>query len=228
MTADHQPPRERRARSWLGLLLIGTGAFLAGDTVERLQLAWAFVERWWPWALLGLAFINLARSILRIESVLAPGLLAAVAAIVLALRHGIATHTVLDIALPLALTFAGAALLLSIGAKSEKSWTRVLMTGRVAPTDPVTGVLRPRAVLGEVRVNLTTLKEPSGELTVHATAVLGHVHFEIPSAWHVVVDAEGAVLTSLRDSKDNGDESGRHVRLSILGFCGIVTVVRSG
>lgn len=152
---DHpQAPRERRARVWLGGILLLSGGFFLGDTVHRLGTAWEMFAHWWPWALITLAVVNLARSFLRVESLLAPGLLVLVAVVFLAARQGIQSDLVINFAVPLVAILAGLALLVSIGSAAGKSWTRVLVTGRVTADEPVTTTLRPRAILGEVRVDL--------------------------------------------------------------------------
>ncbi|HEU5472306.1 MAG TPA: hypothetical protein VFV67_16765 [Actinophytocola sp.] len=228
LAAGPPPATERRARTWVGLLLLVAGAFLAGDTVDRVALAWAFVAAWWPWALLVLAAANLIRSVLRPESLLAPGLVAFAALTVLAFRYDLATGKLVNVILPAALALAGIALLLSVGSSAGGSWTRILLTGRVnAPPTMGDAPLRPRAILGEVRANLHTAAGLA-PVKVHATAIFGHVYLSIPADWHVILaDDDGRLLTPIRDPRPNGDPANRKVSLRVLGFCGIVTVYRT-
>jgi hypothetical protein len=119
--------RELRGRIWLGLALVVIGTFLIGDTAHRLERTWDLTGRWRPWALFGLAAANLVVS-LRVESMLAPGLLAFIAVVALAVRHGFAGSTVVDFVLPAVVAFAGA------------------VTGRVEAPEQADDPLRPRAM----------------------------------------------------------------------------------
>jgi hypothetical protein len=214
--------REHRARIWLGLALVVVGTFLIGDTAHRWERAWDLVGQWWPWALLGLAAVNLAVSLMRLESVLAPGLLAFIGLVALAIRHGFAGNTVIDFALPAMVAFAGAVLLLSSGAAAGTSWTRVLVTGRVEAPEQVHSPLRPRAILGEVKANLTTVRSRGPSIWV--TVVFGHVHLVVPKTWNVTLNRDGALIVSIRDPSPSGND--REASLRVMGFCGVVSVSR--
>ncbi|MEV5721790.1 hypothetical protein AB0L41_48740 [Amycolatopsis mediterranei] len=214
--------RELKVRIWLGLPLAVVGGYLCGDPAVRLQLAWGVLVVWWPLVLLALAVSNLLRSVLRLESLLAPGLLAFTAVVALSLRHDAATKALVDIALPAAVMLAGVALLLSTGSSLSKSWTRVLTTGRVVAHAGEPSDVRPAAILGELKVDLSTLVTPPQEMRV--TAVFGHVDLTIPATWQLDLRAEGAVLTAIRGLTGTGLPA---VTLRVLGFCGAVTVGRA-
>lgn len=214
--------REVKARIWLGLPLAVVGGYLFGDTAARLYLAWSVFVAWWPWALLALAAANAMRSVLRLESLLAPGLLVFVALVALGIRHGTGARTLVDIVIPAVVALAGVALLLSAGSWLARSWTRVLVTGRVTAREPVSGGLRPRAILGELDADLSALTEPPTDVRV--TAVFGHVRLTVPAAWRLDLRATGALLTPVRGLIGPGPHE---MTLQVLGFCGVVSVVRA-
>ncbi|MFI7118854.1 hypothetical protein [Amycolatopsis sp. NPDC049868] len=213
--------RELRARIWLGLPLAVVGGYLLGDTSARFRLAWDAFTAWWPWILLGLAAFNLVRSVLRIETLLAPGLLSFAALLALGLRNGVAAP-LMDVVVPIIVVLAGAALVLSAGSRLGRSWTRILMTGRVVASESAAGVLRPRAILGELKVDLSPLTESPGEVQV--TVVFGHVRLVVPAGWRLNLRASGALLTPVRGVIGTGPSE---VQLRVLGFCGAVSVVRA-
>lgn len=68
-------------RLWAGLAILGASSYLIGGVDKRLELAEGLLRNWWPWALLALAAINLGCTIVRAESLYAPGLIALVAII---------------------------------------------------------------------------------------------------------------------------------------------------
>ncbi|MFC0541094.1 hypothetical protein [Kutzneria chonburiensis] len=225
-----QPPRERRARVWLGGLLLLSGGFFFGDTLHRLDTVWVMLAQWWPWALIVLAVVNLARSFLRVESLLAPGLLVLVAVVFLAVRQGIEAGMVINFAVPLVAILGGLTLLVSVGSAAGRSWTRILVTGRVEAVGPVTRTLRPRAVLGEVRVDLRGCpgRADGGPIVVHPTVLFGHVRLDVPKHWVLTMKRDGALLTQIRDPGTNPSEADRTVELEIfaLGFAGVISVAR--
>src|SRR4051794_33353397 len=104
-----------------------------------------------PWALAGLAIVNLGRAAARSASVyLGPGLLAAGAAAAL-IRPRIDLPDVSDVLM--AATIVGAAVLVITAMPEGQTWTRVLWSGRAtAPPRPI-GPMRAVAVLGEVRLD---------------------------------------------------------------------------
>lgn len=211
-----------KARIWFGLPLAVIGGYLLGDTAGRFQLAWDAFVAWWPWALLGLAVANVLRSVLQLESLLAPGLLAFVALVGLALRGGIAANMFTDFAVPGALALTGMALLASAGSWLTRSWTRVLVTGRVSAYESASGSLRPKAILGELRADLSPLTAPPQQVNV--TAVFGHVHLTVPTTWRLDLHATGALLTPIRGVVGSGPSE---VKLRVLGFRGVVSVARA-
>jgi hypothetical protein len=218
--------KARRISLWAGLLLALAGVFLVGDTASRLELALSFAGQWWAWALLGLAAVNIAMSVIRLESLLAPALLIAVAVIGLAIQNGVATSVILNFVLPAVLVLMGVALLNATRKPTDRSWTRILLTGRVQATHDSQGVLRPRAFLGEVRANLRPLgSAPEHDIEIHVTAIFGHVRLEIPADWNLKPAGNGTLLAPVLDPMLNGTGD-REINLRVLGFCGIVTVAR--
>ncbi len=221
--------RELRARIWFGLPLIAAGAFLVGDAAHRLLLAWTFVGRHWPWILLGLACLNLIRSLFRVESMLAPGLVAVVALTALALRSEVASSMVLDWVLPVLIIVVGTTLLWSVAARVRKSWTRVLSTGRVSVQGRCPDVLRPRAVVGEITVDLLAAQDAPMNVDTDVTAVFGWVQVVVPQSWHVELASQGLLLSKIidRGPADPGEQAGRPtLTLHLMGFCGVVSISR--
>lgn len=220
--------RELRARIWIGLPLIAVGAFLVGDTARRLSLAWTFAGRYWPWILMGLACVNLIRSLFHMESLLAPGLLGVVALTALALRSEVALSVVLDWLLPLLIILAGVSLLSSVGARVRRSLTRVLSTGRVHLEGGLPNLLRPRAVLGDIKVDLTNADEVGKTVEVEITAVFGWVRLVVPRTWHVELGGQGVLLShvSSRGARAEPKDGAPTLSLHVMGFCGFVSVDR--
>ncbi|WP_038515086.1 hypothetical protein [Amycolatopsis japonica] len=211
-----------KTRIWIGLPLAVVGAYLIGDGPGRLRLAWDLIGSWWPWALAGLAAVNLLRSLLRTGSLLAPGILAFAAMTALAFREGVAARPLVDVIIPAVIVLTGMTLLLSAGSGLTASWTRFLVSGRVIASVPPPDGVRPRAILGELKADLSPMATPPEELRV--TAIFGHVHLTIPATWQLDLRSGGTVLTPVRGPIGTGP---LEVRLSVLGFCGLVDVVRA-
>lgn len=211
-------------RWWLGLFLLAIGLFLLGNTEGRLRFAWQLVERWWPWALLALAVLNLLRSMFRVESVLAPGLVALVAAIAIAVRYEIPGRTFFDFVLPALVATAGVVLLRPVG---DRSWTRVLLTGRVEAPVKTDNRLRPRALLCELRADLRPLSTYSPSREVWVTAVFGHVRLTVPRECFVELDVSGTLLTPIRDPSGNPQAREGTLKVRVLGLCSVVSLARA-
>lgn len=209
-------------RWWLGLLLLAVGLFLLGNTGERLRLAWTVAERVWPWALLALAVLNLLRAVFRLESALAPGLLAFVAAVALAVRYEVPGQTFIDLILPAVVAMVGVALLRS-GGRADRSWTRVLITGRVEAPAAVDRRLRPSAVLCELHADLRPV---SASCEVWVTAFFGHVRLTVPKDCYVNLNTSGTLLTSIRDPERIGHrtkDDRAELNVRVWSFCGVVS-----
>lgn len=222
ITPPDRSSRELKARIWLGFPLVVIGVYLLGDTAARLRLAADFMAAWWPWALVALAAANVLRSVLQLESLLAPGLLVFVALVALGVREGVAAETLVNLAVPTVIALTGVVLLVSTGSWLSRSWTRILVTGQVVASGVVSGGLRPRAILGELRADLSALTTPPNEVQV--TAVFGHVHLTVPAAWRLNLRASGALFTPIRGLIGAGPPE---VELRVLGFCGVVSVVQA-
>ncbi|WP_329118272.1 hypothetical protein [Streptomyces sp. NBC_01465] len=226
--------REHRARIWVGVAALAAGSFAIGDGLHRVRAAADWAAAWWPWLLLALALLNLLRSVITVGSLIAPGLLAAVALGGLVAAHGVSGRTLADLVVPAALILGGFALLLSSRPADRHRWTRVLATGRVRTTHPVgSGTEHPhvvlRAIAGELRADLTG-SFLDGSLTVQVTAVAGHVHLTVPRGWPVTVRTAGTVLTRVTDTGPRdaaGKAAGGDVGLHLLGLCGAVSLVRA-
>ncbi|MCK2217393.1 hypothetical protein MF672_026915 [Actinomadura sp. ATCC 31491] len=221
-----------RVRLWLGIAVLAIGCYLIGDVDHRLGVAWRLVSDWWPWAALGLAAINVGRGILRIESLLAPGLVAAVPLVALAVRYGVSPSVARDVILPGVLVLAGGSLALSLRTHREQQWTRVLSTGFVRVHDQLAPQVSAQAIVGELHLDLTGAQHPGGAAVpeIALGAVLGHVHLKIPRAWEVRLPEDGSHSSGWVRVNDSGtrteQSSDYRVMLRLTGLLGVVTVSR--
>ncbi|MHA6760022.1 hypothetical protein [Streptacidiphilus sp. PAMC 29251] len=220
--------RSPRVRIWVGLITLATGCYCLGDTAHRARTAAEVAGRWWPWALLALALINLLRSTVARGSGTAPLLLGGIALSWLTLSHGFAPRTLQDLLLPAALALVGTALLLSVSrAAGANGWTRILTTGRITVPAGAADLLTLRAVAGELRTDLTAVRIHS-HLTLHVTAIGGHVHLTLPAACRVTIHSSGAFLTRIADPGPRADTGNApEIVLHVLGVCGAVSIVRA-
>ncbi|MFF1678250.1 hypothetical protein ACFVYG_19700 [Streptomyces sp. NPDC058256] len=222
MHGDGREGRTSRTRMWGGVLALAVGSYIAGDAAHRLHAAAAIAADWWPWALLGLAALNLLRSALPVGSLIGPLLLAAVALGGLAASGGVAHETLADRVVPCALALMGAALVLSAGRAAGT--TRVLSTGRVDIRNSPSGPLALRAVIGELRADLSETGHAG--VVLHVTAIGGHVRLTVPRDALVRIHDTGAVLTRIRAAPEvRPAESGQVFDIHVLGVCGAVSVV---
>ncbi|WP_329545876.1 hypothetical protein OG548_16740 [Streptomyces sp. NBC_01356] len=216
-------------------MAVATGSFLAGDALPRTHTALELAAKFWPWALLSLAALNLLRSVVSPGSLIGPGILGAVACTALAFSHGVTTHAMVNMVAPIALVLVGVGLLHSAFPKMDRGrWTSFLTTRRArAPVEVGARTAHPllvaRALAGELRVDLTG-SCTHGEAIMHATALLGHIRLYVPRTWSVKVHTTGAVLTRVTETgprlqTDPGIPA--HVVLHVLGACGAVTIVRT-
>ena len=219
-------------RLWAGLALLGAGSFLIGGVGERLGLAGDLLKNWWPWVLLALAAINLGRTIVRAESLVAPGLLALVAIIGLAVGRPGAAPTIINLAIPGALVFVGGALALSYSCGTPGHWVRVLTSSRVQFHDQVPQEITVWAIAGELRLDLAGAElDTTQEVTIAVNVILGHVHLDIPRNWPMHLPAEPRydrlVLTRIKDIGVRSQQEGDHgATLHLLGLCGAITLLR--
>ncbi|MFI6459027.1 LiaF transmembrane domain-containing protein [Streptomyces sp. NPDC050528] len=224
----------QRSRLWLGLAVLIVGSFALGDSTHRIRAAADWLSSWWPWLLLALALLNLLRSAITPGSLIAPGLLAALALGGLAAAHGISARSLTDFVAPAALIVIGLALVLSSHEMESHRWTRVLATGRVRTADGLgshtdTSQVVLRAIAGELRADLTD-SFLDGNLTVQVTAVAGHVHLTVPRDWPVTVRTAGTVLTRVSDTGPRAGadaDTVREVGLHLLGLAGAFSLVRT-
>lgn len=221
--------RASRFRVWTGIVVLGAGCFLAGDAARRTGEALVFVARWWPWILLAVALLNLLRSAMPTGSYIGPLLLGAVALVGLAMSDRVGSQHVENIALPGVLVIAGAGLALAASHDVRTtSWTRFLTTGRVVMPKGARGTVTVRAVLGDLRADLTQAPADD-ETTVHLTAIAGHVQLTVPKDRTVRVHASGAVLTHIGETGVDPVEppdTSRGFTIHVLGVCGAVGIVR--
>ncbi|GAA4068452.1 hypothetical protein [Streptomyces shaanxiensis] len=221
--------RASRIRTWLGLAAVAVGCYLVGDPAHRAGSALEFAAEWWPWALLGLAALNLLRAAIPPASLIGPLALAAVSTVALVAAGEISAHLVTALALPAALALSGA-LLIGTAAPSGRGsrWSRTLTTGRVVIPAEASATLTLRAVLGELRADLTR-KSAAKRTTVNVTAIAGHVRVAVPRDQWVKVNTSGALLTRIAETgpapSEPPDPSTGFV-IHVLGVCGSVGIVR--
>lgn len=191
----------------------------------------------WPWLLLALAMVNLARSVLIIGSLVGPGLLAATALAGLLAWGGTGSSTLVIVIISGLSFLAGMPLIrwaIKPREEFEADWAGVMITSRPKVPEAL-GQHTPyprltlRAVVGELRVDFagSTL---DGDLVVQVTAIAGHIHLTVPHTWPIVVCTSGTALTRIIDTgdRDNIDAHGSPiVALHLLGLCGAVSLVRS-
>ena len=226
--AGNDSNRDTRFRLWLGIAAVGIGSFIAGDASHRLNVALDAVIAWWPWALLGLAAVNLLRSLIQPESLYGPALPAAIGLLGIGIAHAVAGSTALDVLFPAACVRLGGLLLLSVGARDRQRMTRILTTGWAQGPKEILDdtTLHMRAIAGELHVDLRpSLLE--ADLQAEITAICGHVSIDIPRNWTVTTDPPGMLLTRIVDNgpRHEQDEDYR-LNVRILGFCGAVTINR--
>jgi hypothetical protein len=226
------------------LIALAVGCFLVGDTLHRARAALDAAAEWWPWTLLALALLNLLRSVVPVDSLIGPAVLAVVAVCGLTVSRGLDTRAVQNLAVPLALAGSGAVLLMTSGASDGRTrWTGFLSTRRVHVPAEGGELLVFRAVCGELRADLRAT-HAGGLTSVHVTAVAGHVHLIVPRSWQVKVHASGALLTRVsetgrQDRRLTGDldtpphsdsgldpKSGAQdeVAFHLLGICAAVSI----
>lgn len=224
--------RAARFRVWVGLVLLAVGCFVAGDAARRVGEALAFGAHWWPWILLTVAVLNLLRSAMPTGSYIGPLVLGAVALVGLAMSDSVGPQEVEDIGLPGILVIAGAGLALAASHDVRTtSWSRFLTTGRVVLPKGAHGTVTVRAVLGDLRADLTQAS-PDDETTVRLTAIGGHVQVTVPKDRAVRVHSSGAVLTHVGETGADpvdppvSSDSAKGFTIHVVGVCGAVGIVR--
>ena len=235
---ESQAAQGSRFRVWVGIVLLAAGCFVAGDAARRIGEALAFGAHWWPWILLTVAVLNLLRSALPTGSYIGPLVLGAVALVGLAMSDSVGPQEVEDIALPGVLVLAGTGLALAASHDVRTtSWSRFLTTGRVILPKGAHGTITVRAVLGDLRADLTQAS-PDDETTVRLTAIGGHVQVTVPKDRAVRVHMSGAVLTHVGESGADpvepaassdssvSSDSSKGFTIHVVGVCGAVGIVR--
>lgn len=229
MAQGESGARTSRSRVWIGLLAVTLGCYLAGDVEQRARTAVGFGVRWWPWGLLVLAVVSLLRSALPTGSLVGPLFLISVAVIGLARSDGAGSRVLMNLALPGLLALGGAAIVLDVSAARRKpSWSRVLTSGRVVLPEEVRGTVTVRAVLGELRADLTRAPRDQ-ESILHVTAIAGHVRVAVPRDRWIRVHTSGTVLTRVADTGPKPTEppdASTGLTIHVLGICGVVGIVR--
>ncbi|WP_405931238.1 hypothetical protein [Streptomyces sp. NBC_00827] len=219
--------RSPRARTWVGALAIALGCYAAGDTAGRVRTAAEVAAQWWPWALIGLALVNLLRSAVATEALIGPLTLGVVALGGLAMSHQVGGHTIENWVVPVGLAVAGAALVLPPDRNRRATrWSRVLSTGRVVVSADSGPLLTVRAVLGELRADLSQVDGTGGQVTVHVTAVGGHVRLLVPRECRVSVHRTGAALTRVTNNGPESPDGKGRFTVHVLGLCGAVSITR--
>lgn len=222
MDSDERSGRTSRRRAWGGAGAMALGCYLAGDAAHRLHVAVALAADWWPWLLLGLAALNLLRSTVQVGSLIGPLVLALIAFAGLAASGGVARDTVENRIVPCALALAGAGLLFSTSQTTPR--TRVLSAGGIDLSDSPAERLVLRAIVGELRADLSGTTHDRA--VVHVTAIVGHVRLTVPRNAVIRMYDTGAVLTHIRTaSKSSPAPESQVFDVHVLGVCGAVSVV---
>lgn len=208
----------RTRQKWLSVLLISAGAFLAWYALHG-------DDRWvaagWPWLLLAMAVVNLARSALTFGSLIAPSVLTAAACGGLMIKADAAS-------VPAMLIIACLIVLGGLGLLRPGAWTRIMVTGRVRVSAPPVRLVVLRAVAGELRADFTHAAL-GNTLTVRVTALAGHVHITVPRSWPVMVLSAGTALTRFTDTggtEEVSSGSTGYLALHLLGLGGAISLVR--
>jgi hypothetical protein len=229
MAQGEDSTRTSRVRVCAGLLAVILGCYLAGDVAHRARAALDFGARWWPWVLLGLAAVNLVRSALPTGSLIGPSLLVCVALAGLVTSDQVSARALTNLALPGLLALGGCLLLLGVSSTGPRSsWSRVLTTGRVVVPHGSGKTVTVRAVLGELRADLTG-PAAAGRTTVHVTAVAGHIRMTVPRDRRVRVHSSGAFLTRVVDSGPKPTEvtdPSTGLTIHVLAMCSVVGIIR--
>jgi hypothetical protein len=221
-----------RMRLWVGLIILGAGSYLIGGIDQRLELAASLLRIWWPWALLTLAAINLGRTIVRAESLVAPGFIAMAALTGLLVRRPGIESYIVNLWIPGALIVFGALLALSYDYHRSNRWVRVLTSARVRIHDQLPEVITAWAIAGELRLDLAGASlNATQEVTIAIKAILGHVHLDIPHSWptHLPADprSDHLIFTKIGDIGVRSHQEGDYgVTLRLSGFCGAITLLR--
>ncbi|MFF3379940.1 hypothetical protein ACFYXF_44180 [Streptomyces sp. NPDC002680] len=229
---ENRASQGSRFRVWTGIVLLAAGCFVAGDAARRVGEALAFGVHRWPWILLALAVLNVLRSAMPTGSYIGPLVLGAVALVGLAMSDSVGPQEVEDIALPAVLVIAGAGLALAASHDVRTtSWSRFLTTGRVVMPKGAHGTVTVRAVLGDLRADLTQASDED-ETTVRLTVVGGHVQVTVPRDRAVRVHMSGAVLTHIGETgadpvePEDSPDSAKGFTIHVVGVCGAVGIVR--
>lgn len=219
-------------RLWAGLAFFGAGSYLIGGVDQRLELAASVLRSWWPWALLALAVINLGRTVVRAESLVAPGLIAIAAIIGLLARRPGAVSDIINFYMPGAFIIAGVLLALSYPYVRPDRWVRVLTSARVSIHDQLPQEITAWAIAGELRLDLAGASlDTTREVTIAIKVILGHVRLDIPRNWptHLPSDprSDHLILTKISDVGVRSQQEGDHgVTLRLSGLCGAITLLR--
>lgn len=219
-------------RLWAGLAILGAGSYLIGELEKRLELAEGLLKNWWPWALLALAVFNLGRTIVRVESLLAPGLIALVAIFGLIAGRPHTESTIINLAIPAVLILVGAMLALSYSCRRSDRLVRVLTTTRVHINDQLPQEITIWAIAAELRLDLAGADlDMTQDITIAMNVILGHVHLDIPRNWQIRLPAdprsERLFLTRVKDTGVRSRHDCNHsATLRLSGFCGAITLLR--
>ncbi|MBQ1034802.1 hypothetical protein [Micromonospora sp. C81] len=215
----------KRTRLWVGILGLVATSYLIFDPVQRIELAWGKLTEFGPYALIALAVVNLGRAATRSALVfIGPLTLAAIAA-ALVLRPGIRLSHLTN--LSIAVAFLGAAALVVSASAEERSWARVMWTGRVAAPAALLGDLRAVAVLGEVRLDMLG-SEPAGRPVLTAVTLGGRVVVDVPREWRILARPPARSLLIVRESGRRAVAGGGpDLEVRLLGLGGALELRRS-
>jgi hypothetical protein len=170
-----------KRRVLIGLGLAVAGSYFALDPAARAEALLNGLRQWWPFLLLGLAGLNLLRSVIDTPSLLAPAALTAVAAVALA-GIGAPFWDRLVAGGPLLVAGIGVGMVVAAMGTPARV-VSVLWTRRsYAKHRPLPARTELVCVAGELRHDLRSASI-AGTETLVARLVLGYVVVVIPSGW---------------------------------------------
>jgi hypothetical protein len=217
----------RRSARPLGLALVVISSFLLLDPNNRIAELLGLLEGVWPWLLLGLAGLNLLRSITPTGAFIGPLAVAGVALVGLLPSLDVHGPTIANIVVPLVTLAVGAALLLRGSATNKVAkWTTILATVSRRHEEAVPGTINAHCWMGELRVDLRQAEWDEAS-TLNVVVVLGRVAVEVPVTLPIVLDDAG-ILVAVQESgfRAISTTDARLLRLTPKGLLGRVDIIR--
>lgn len=216
----------RALRIWIGLPTLILSSYLLFDPAHRLAVAWEHASAVGPYLLAVLAFINLGRALTSSASAYVGPALLASAALAFLLQPSIDFSRAPDVIIVAVVVIA--ALVIASALPEERTWTRVMWTGRARAPRELAGRLRAIAILGEVRLDMLSSRVDA-TTTLVAVTLGGRVVVNLPREWAVLTRPPGRLLLAVhehgrRDQQQPKDRPDLEIRL--LGVGGAVELKR--